>query len=81
MASPNGAKAAPPLGDRDLRDDHRLGQLDGHHIIHNDTRPQVPRYHVDSVWRRPKSLEELRDGLELTELYDRRHPGRLAGRR
>jgi hypothetical protein len=40
----------------------------------------LQRYHVDSVWRRPKTLQELRDGCELVELYDRRFPGRMAGR-
>ena len=41
----------------------------------------VFRHHVDAPNRRPKSLAELRDGAELIELYDRRFPGRMSGRR
>ena len=38
----------------------------------------VFRHHVNAPRRRPKTLEELRAGAELIELYDRRFPGRMA---
>ena len=43
--------------------------------------PQPHRHHVDASPRRVKTLEELRAGCELIELYDRASPGFLAGRR
>jgi hypothetical protein len=43
--------------------------------------PQNFDHHVDADRRRIKTLEELRDGLELAEIYDRFNPGRLVGRR
>jgi hypothetical protein len=52
--------------------------------IFSEARPsaQVHRYHVDAgPSRRPKTLPELADGLELIELADRRHPGRMCARR
>jgi hypothetical protein len=36
---------------------------------------------ADAPGRRRKSRQELIDSHELLELYDRDHPGRLAGRR
>jgi hypothetical protein len=66
------------------------GQLNG--LLAGETRdrdnpPASPlqvfvfRHHVDAPNRRPKSHAELRDGAELIELYDRRFPGRMSGRR
>ena len=36
------------------------------------------RHHVSCPQRRPKTLEELRAGAELIELFNRRFPARMA---
>jgi hypothetical protein len=43
---------------------------------------EAPAYpwHAGTFGRRRKTVEELLDGHEFTELFDRAHPGQLAAR-
>lgn len=41
----------------------------------DSAQPQTHRYHANADKRRIKTVEELREGLELIELADRKSPG------
>ena len=78
--SHNGQRARPaalggndePRGDLAGERDHFANGTDCNGL-------QAPyRHHVDCASRRRKTSEELIDGAELIELYDRRFPGRMA---
>jgi hypothetical protein len=70
------------LGDNDEPRGDFAGERD--HLANGTDRDGLQdqyRHHCNAERRRPKSLAELRDGCELIELYDRRFPGRMSGRR
>lgn len=82
MRSPHSRRACPDaLGINDKPRVDLAGERD-HAKDGRDAHVHQPyfRHHNNSIWRRPKTLEELRASAEFTEIYDRGRPGYLAGR-